>query len=80
MKQKLLFDPLTNSIPRMVLPLLFFSEEDEEEEDVVLIRGRGDLVSSRSRLEMKGLKRSIKAGERSRERKRRRKWSWPWRG
>lgn len=24
MKQKLLFDPLTNSIPRMVLPLLFF--------------------------------------------------------
>ena len=34
--------------------------------------GRGDLVSSRSRLEMKGLKRSIKAGQRSRERKRRR--------
>ena len=71
MKQKLLFDPLTNSIPRMVLPLLFFSEEDEEEEDVVLIRGRGDLVSSRSRLEMKGLKRSI-SWQSSRKRKRRR--------
>ena len=55
----------------MVLPLLFFSEEDEEEEDVVLIRGRGDLVSSRSRLEMKGLKRSI-SWQSSRKRKRRR--------